>query len=123
MKETWPAATRVLAAGGSQSEAAKAGKVTSRTIRRWLADEPLFVDAIDDARQMMLAEAAGLLAAATTSAARRLADIAEDSEPRYALPAARTILDMASRYRSETELEQRIGTLELAAGLRQHQTW
>ena len=71
----------------------------------------------------MLGEAAGLLAAATTTAARRLAEIAEDPEPRYALPASRSILDLASRYRSDTELETRIAALEMAAGLRTDQAW
>ena len=123
MKESWPKAAEVLAAGGSAAEAARAAKVAPRTIRRWRADEVIFVDAIDASRTRMLGEAAGLLAAATTAAARRLAEIAEDSEPRYALPASRSILDLASRYRSDTELETRIAALEMAAGLRSDQAW
>ena len=118
MKETWPAAAEVLAAGGSASAAAKAASVAPRTIRRWKADDVIFADEVDDARASMLTEAAGLLAAATTTAARRLAEIAEDSEPRYALPAARSILDLASRYRSDTELETRLAALEVAVALR-----
>ena len=118
MKETWPAAAEVLAMGGSASDAARAASVTSRTIRRWRADEVIFADAVDDARASMLTEAAGLLAAATTTAARRLAEIAEDPEPRYALPASRSILDLASRYRTDSQLEERIKQLEVAVSLR-----
>lgn len=118
MKESWHKAAQVLAAGGSTSDAAKAAGVTSRTVRKWKADEVIFADAVDASRSRMLGEAAGLLAASATTAARRLAEIAEDPEPRYALPAARSILDLASRYRSDTELESRLAALEMAVGVR-----
>ena len=58
MKESWHKAAQVLAAGGSTSDAAKAAGVTSRTVRKWKADEPPFVDAVDDGRARMLSESA-----------------------------------------------------------------
>ncbi len=105
--------------GGSASDAARAAKVAPRTIRRWRADEPPFVDAIDDARALMLAESAGLLAATTMVAARRLEEIIETGEERHQLAASRAVLDMASRYRADHALEERIRSVELAVGLRQ----
>ncbi len=66
----------------------------------------------------MLTEAAGLLAHATTAAAARLAEIIEVGEERHALSAAKTVLEMASRYLDDQTQERRISDLETAAGLR-----
>jgi len=92
--------------------------VAPRTIRRWKADEVIFADAIDDARSLMLAESAGLLAATTMVAARRLAEIIESGEERHQLAASRVVLDMAARYRSDRAIEDRIASLEAAVALR-----
>jgi len=121
MKESWPKAVEVLASGGTSTEAAKAAQVTVRTIRRWRNDEPRFTDSVDDARSLMLAEAAGLLASQTTAAARRLGEIIQSDEERHALPAARVVLDMAARYRSDRAIEDRIEALEAAVNLRSWQ--
>jgi len=110
MKESWPKAAEVLAAGGTSTEAAKAAKVAPRTVRRWRNDEPPFADAIEEGRALMLAEAAGLLAAATTVAAGRLAEIIESGEER-----------MAARYRTDRAIEDRIEALEAAVNLRSWQ--
>ena len=118
MKQTWPRAAQVLASGGTTADAAKAADVTTRTVRKWRADEPPFADAVDDARARMLAETAGLLAATTTAAARRLEDIIESGEERHQLAASRIVLDMAARYRSDRAIEDRIEALELAVSLR-----
>ena len=121
MKTTWPKAAEVLAAGGTSTEAAEAAGVGVRTIRRWRNDEPRFADSIDDTRSRMLAEAAGLLASHTTTAARRLGEIIQSEEERHALPAARVVLDMAARYRSDRAIEDRIEALEAAVNLRSWQ--
>jgi len=108
-----------IASGGSNADAGKVAKVTARTIQRWRADEVQFADAVDDFRSGLLEEAAGLLAAETTAAARRLGELIENGEDHHALTAARIVLEMASRYRTDQTLENRIGSLEVAAGLRQ----
>jgi len=118
MKQTWPKAAQALAAGGTLADAAKAAGVTQRTVRNWRADEVAFADAVDDTRSLMLAETAGLLAATTTTAARRLEEIIETGEERHQLAAARVVLDMAARYRSDRALEDRISALEMAVGVR-----
>ena len=118
MKPSWGKAALALASGGSNTDAAKAAGVTSRTVTRWRADEVAFADRLEDLRSEMLTEAAGLLAAATTTAAGRLAEIIEVGEERHALTASRIVLDMASRYRIDQALELRISDLETAAGLR-----
>jgi len=118
MKPSWGKAALALASGGSNTDAARAAGVTERTVTRWKADEVVFADRIEDLRSEMLTEAAGLLAAATTAAAVRLAEIIEVGEERHQLTASRIVLDMASRYRVDQALELRISDLETAAGLR-----
>ena len=117
MKESWPKAVEVLAQGGTSTEAAKAAQVTVRTIRRWRNDEPRFADSIDDARSLMLAESAGLLAFHTTAAARKLGEIIGSGEERHQLAASRVVLDMAARYKNDQALEDRIAALEMAVGV------
>jgi hypothetical protein len=119
MKDSWPKAAQVLASGGSASEAAAAAGVSLRTVQRWRSDEPEFVEAVDEGRAQMLAEAAGLLAAETMRAVTKLGEIIESGEERHALTASRVVLAMASRYRLDQVLEQRIRDLETAAGIRQ----
>ena len=119
MKDSWPKAAETLASGGSNADAAKVAKVTTRTVQRWRADEPRFADAVEDCRSEMLIEVAGLLAHTTTAAARKLGEIIDTGEERHALTASRIVLDMASRYRIDQALEHRINALEMAAGLRQ----
>ena len=69
----------------TNSEAAKASGVTTRTVQRWRADEPQFAVAVEDARSEMLTEVAGLLAHTTTAAARKLEEIIDGDEERHAL--------------------------------------
>jgi len=72
---------------------------------------------VDDGRARMLAEAAGLLAATTTAAARKLEEIIEVGEERHALAASRIVLDQAARYRTDRAIEDRISALEMAVGV------
>ena len=118
LKPSWGQAALALAAGGSNTDAAKAAGVTTRTVARWRADEVAFADRIEDLRSEMLREAGGLLAHTTTAAAHKLAEIIDTGEERHQLTAARVVLEMASRYRVDQALELRISDLETAAGLR-----
>jgi len=119
MKESWPKAVEVLAQGGTSTEAAEAAGVGVRTIRRWRNDEPRFADSVDDARSLMLAEAAGVLAFHTTAAAQKLGEIIQSEEERHALTASRIVLDMAARFHVDRAIEDRVAQLELAVSLRQ----
>lgn len=118
--ETWPAAAEVLARGGTITEAAKAAKVERHTVARWRDDEPLFADAIRDGRAEMVDRASGVLSEATARAAAVLSEIFEDAgvAPQFRQSAAKSVLELASRYRADVALEERIRTLEMAAGLR-----
>ena len=118
MKPSWGKAALALAVGQSNADAAKAAGVTTRTVTRWRADEVAFADRIEDLRSEMLTEAAGLLAHTTTAAARKLGELIETGEDHHALRAAKTVLEMASRYLDDQTQERRISDLETAAGLR-----
>jgi len=118
MKPSWGKAALTLAAGGSNTEAAKAAGVNVRTVARWRADEVSFADRIEALRSEMLTEAAGLLAATSTAAALRLAEIVQSEEERHSLTASRVVLDMAARYKNDQALEDRISALEMAVGVR-----
>jgi len=118
MKDSWAKAALALASGGSNTDAARAAGVTSRTVTRWRADEVVFADRIEALRSEMLTEAGGLLAHTTTAAVLKLAQIIEEGEERHQLTASRIVLDMASKYRVDQALELRISDLETAAGLR-----
>ncbi len=118
MKETWPAAAEVLARGGTATAAADAAGVDPRTVRRWRADEPQFEDFIEDARALMMAETASLLAHQSAAAARKLAEIVEHGREDHALTAATKTLEIALKWRSDVAIENRIRSLETAAGLR-----
>jgi len=119
MKDAWVKGAMTIASGGSNADAGKVAGVTTRTIQRWRNDEVQFADAVDDFRSEFLNEAAGLLAHNATAAARKLGVLIENGEDHHALTAARIVLEMASRYRTDQTLENRIGSLEVAAGLRQ----
>ncbi len=119
MKDGWHAAADVLAQGGTATAAAIASGVDPRTIRRWKADEPQFEDYIEEARSLMMAETAALLAYQSTAAARKLAEIVDRGEQdRGTLTAATKTLELALKWRSDVAIENRIRSLEIAAGLR-----
>lgn len=118
MKDSWVKGAMTIASGGSNADAGKAAGVTARSVQRWRNDEVQFADAVDDFRAEFLNEAAGLLAHYATAAARKLGVLIEKGEDHHALTAARIVLEMASRYRTDQTLENRIGSLEVAAGLR-----
>ncbi len=120
MKATWPKAVEVIAGGGTITAAAAAAGVTRKTVHAWLSDSPTFVDAVTDARSAMIDAATGTLTAATAAWAETLATLATDPKtaPQFRIAASHAGLELASRYRSEVHIEERIRNLELAAGLR-----
>jgi len=119
LRDSWVKGAMTIASGGSNADAGKAAKVSARTIQRWRADEVQFAAAVVEFRVEFLSEAAGLLAAETTAAAAKLGELIETGEDHHALSAAKTVLEMASRYLNDQTQERRISDLETAAGLRQ----
>jgi hypothetical protein len=120
MKDTWPAAAETIARGGTINAAATAANVTRQTVARWMADEPTFADTVAETRHRMVDAATGTLTAATVAWAETLANLATDPSvaPQFRIAACRAGLELAARYRNDTTIEERIRSLELAAGLR-----
>jgi hypothetical protein len=103
-----------LAGGATVRDAAVAAKVSEPTVYRRLQDAE-FRHLVSEARGAMLARAVGQLADASTKAVTTLKDLLDAENESVALGAARSILDMGSKLRETTELEQRISELEARA--------
>ena len=106
-------------AGGDTVEAAaaKAGVSLTTTYRR--LKDPAFRARLDAARSDMVRQATALLTAAATEAVNTLLDLqSKDSPPPTRLGAARSVLEMGSRLRTENDLVARLEAAERALGLR-----
>jgi hypothetical protein len=96
--------------------AAKATKLSERTLRRWLKDEA-FIEAYEIARRECLSHATGRLQEATSRAIDTLKAVMGDAEARSAqVSAARVILEYAFRAVEVEDLEARLKALEARNG-------
>lgn len=96
-----------LAAGATYAQAAAAGGVSERTVKRWAGERPDFRQELATLRRLALEEAATVLSLAAGEAARRLCALATE-------PASATVLSPATRLRACVEV--------LAAAGRAHET-
>lgn len=111
--------TLILAlAGGATVEAAAANAgVGLTTVYRRLKD-PAFRARLDAARADMVRQATAMLTAAATEAVNTLLDLqAKDSPPPTRLGAAKSVLEIGNRLRTEVDLAARLAALERALGL------
>jgi hypothetical protein len=102
-----------LAGGATIAEGAAAGRVSARTIDRWLR-EPGFREAVQTARADLLEAAIGLLAAQAARAITVLVTVMEDPEaaPAARVSAVRVVLEHPLRAREHSELAERLTALE-----------
>ena len=100
-----------LARGCSFRQAAVESGWSVSTIQRRL-DDPDFTKRVADCRNALLARSAGLLASATLTAARKLRTLSGSSNEVIALAASKAVLEMAGRYRTDTEVLDRLAALE-----------
>jgi hypothetical protein len=100
-----------LLAGATPSEAAKQARVSEHTARRRLA-HPEFRARLDAAGDELMAATARGLTEACDDAVAGLRELVRDGTPAVRLGAARTILELAAKWRTEHDLEQRVGALE-----------
>ena len=99
-----------LAAGHTQPEAARIVGVTTRTIRRYVAD-PLFRAELEEAKRELVAGVCASMVDAATSAVGTLKELLASRDEWVKLKSANAILDMSLRYR-EAEQDSRIAALE-----------
>jgi hypothetical protein len=105
-----------LACGATVPKAAADAGVSTRTVERRLAD-PKFRARLHQLRGETLQRAGGMLTAATLKSVSTLVALQEANHPAAVrLGAARAVLDLALRLREQTELENRLTTLENRLG-------
>lgn len=103
-----------LARGCSATEAAAAGGVSDRTVRRWL-ENPGFRAEVNRQRAEMLGQTAGALVDAATEAVATLRGALGAEAESVRVRAAVAILNALVTVRETVELEERVAALEAAA--------
>jgi hypothetical protein len=107
-----------LACGAQvEAAAAKAGVSSATAFRR--LKEPAFKARLDAARAEMVARATAMLTAAAMEAVKTLLDLQGHKQPPATrLGAARSVLELGSKLRTENDLAARLEAAERALGLR-----
>lgn len=112
--------SRVLAAlltTSNREETARMAGVSTRTVRRYLA-EPAFSAAYEAALNQQVDEALNISKAGLVEASRTLRDVMGDSvaSPTAKVSAARAMLDFFERLAEFREIERRLDALEASSG-------
>ena len=107
----------LLAAGCSVAEAAKETGISERTIYRRLHEDD-FIEALSDARETMLDQAAGELTASLREAAQVLRRLLDSESEKTRLFAAREILANGLRMRELITHELKLAAIEQALAQR-----
>ena len=100
-----------LASGLSAEEAAKRAGMSRRTVYRRLAD-PAFRRRLAGARDALVSEALGELAATATAAVATLRELLDARDERVRLGASRAVLEQLLRVREAVSLAERVAELE-----------
>jgi len=100
-----------LASGSTTAQAARKCGCSERTAHRRLED-PAFRQTVAHLRGELVARAAGLLAAKVSAAARTLRDLLTAKSETVRLGAARSILELAARFRESLDIDARLRQLE-----------
>jgi hypothetical protein len=107
----------LLAGGKTIAGVAEAAGVSERTVRRWRG-EAEFREMVAALRSEAIAEATGVLKAATVQAAGVLAELLSDERAGIRLQASRSVIELALALRASEEFERRIVELELLLAAR-----
>jgi hypothetical protein len=106
------AAALALARGLTNAEAAAAARVSERTVKVW-ATKPYLRHRVCQLRGQLTSQALGQLVNDSVSASDTLGFLSRMAKSETVrLGAARAILELATKLRETTELEQRIADLE-----------
>lgn len=108
------AAVIALARGSDSEQAGREAGVSGRTVRRWLADDPVFALDVRDARTELLQLAVGRLADASVKAVDTLVDALVTEKGQAKVQAAKVLLESCLALRESLDVEQRLAALEAA---------
>jgi hypothetical protein len=100
-----------LTAGKATEDAAAAVGVSARTAYRRLAD-PAFRQRLAEAQAQLVAQALGKVMASATAAATTLEQLLTAESETVRLGAARTILELGTKVRENSDLAARLQALE-----------
>lgn len=107
-----------LATGATVEAAAAQAQVSESTVYRRLSD-PDFAERLTQMRSAMVRRAMDLLTTAAAQAVQTLVDLQDEkAPPTVRLGAARAVLELGSKLRTEGELAARLEAAERALGLR-----
>ena len=102
-----------LATGSTMTDAARAGGVSERTVRRWMTN-PDFAARVAALRADLLARTVGALVDASLDAVRTLRECLNARSEATRVRAATALLNALVVVRESVDLEQRIAALEAA---------
>ncbi|MGW3352567.1 helix-turn-helix domain-containing protein [Nonomuraea rubra] len=109
-----------LAQGKTTDQAAQAGGVSGRTVRRWLADDHAFAARVKELRGELLDRAVGALVDASLEAIATLRCSLHAESESVRVRAATAILNAMVSIRESVDLEERLAALEAAERESQH---
>jgi hypothetical protein len=102
-----------IASGKTAKEAGDAAVVSERTVFVWLKQEP-FKARVNELRSAAVAAALGKLSDAMSAAAEALVALVAHADADVRHRAAVKVIELAQKLRSDTELEERLSTVERA---------
>jgi len=100
-----------LARGATAAAAARQAGMSARSVHRRL-QSPLFVERVEQLRQDLVGRTVARLSAYSSAAARRLHQLTKSTSGQVALGAARALLELSARYRSDADHAKRFADLE-----------
>jgi hypothetical protein len=106
-----PLVAVALASGATYAEAASAGGVSLATVKKRMVDGA-YRARVQRLRAELLEQSLGVLSQYSSRAAKRLVLLMNSSSDMVAQKAARSVIEMALRMRRETDLDERMATLE-----------
>lgn len=112
-----------LAQGATYAEAAAAGRVSERTVKRWIAERPAFRRMVAELNAACLEEARRRITAAAPLAADYLIALATEPasaallSPAVRLRAAQGLIDTAERGHAAGLVDTRLSEIEARLGL------
>jgi hypothetical protein len=108
-----------IATGKTVAEAAAEAEKSERTLYRWLK-LPKFQKRVAEIRNRLIGAAVGKLATVMTEAAETLAGLMKSGDEAVKLRAAKSVLEITLKIRTEMEIEERLKAVEerLAGGTR-----
>ncbi len=109
-----------LLRGESVRSAAEVANVSPATAHRRLREAP-FAQELHRRRSEIVETSFARLLAASSKAADRLSELVQSSDPNLALKAAKTLLELSLRMRTEIEFDRRLAALEERTASKEHQ--